>query len=1045
MLDSILRFALRQRLLVLIATAILIAVGLWAMKRLPVDAFPDVTNVQIQILTQAPGMAPTEVEKLVTFPIETTMAGLPRLDQVRSLSKIGLSVITVAFQDGVDIYFARQQVFERLQQAKESLPEGIEPQMGPITTGLGEIFQYILEGEGRDLTELRAIQDWIIRPLLRTVPGVADINSFGGKVKQYEVVIDPDKLRSLDLTIRDVFEAVESNNVTAGAGYIEHRDEQYMVRGLGLAKSISDLSAIVIASRGGTPIHVHDVADVRIGSEPRQGATTYDGKGEAVAGIVMMLKGASGKEVVSAVKGKVEAIEKSLPEGVKLVPYYDRTALVEKVIETVRTNLLEGGLLVILVLFYFLGNFRGALIVAVVIPLSMLFSFLGMKWVGLSANLMTLGAIDFGMIVDGSVVMVENTVRRLSERKKNEGSLIETVYLSAREVSRPIVFGVTIIIIVYLPIVTLTGMEGKMFAPMAFTVGFALLGSLILTMTLVPTLCSFFFRGKVKESDPFLLRMIRKAYLPFLRRSLSHPKITLAVTSLALVSSLALAPYLGSEFLPSLDEGSIAIQSFRIPSVSLTYSVDTAAEVEKAVLSFPEAEQVVSRAGRAEIANDPMGVEISDIFVSLKPRSEWQTARSKEELVSKIRERLEKIPGMTFSFSQPIALRVDELVSGVKSQVAVKIFGEDMEVLKKKGEEIAEILEQVRGAEDVMVEKVTGLGYLDVEIDREAIARYGIHIADIQEILEVAIGGKKASELFEGEKRFSVAVRFPVNKFNSPEEIGEIPVPAPAGARIPLKHLARIYTEVGPAQISRESGSRRIVVESNVSGRDLGSFVSEAQKAIDAKIELPPGYFIAWGGQFENQQRAMARLSVIVPICLILIFILLFSTFGLVRQAFLIILNVPFALIGGIVALLLRGLPLSVSGAIGFIALFGVAVLNGIVMVSYFNKLRQEGMELGDAIMEGASVRLRPVLMTALVASLGFVPMALSHGTGAEVQRPLATVVIGGLISSTFLTLVVLPTIYRWMEARIERRNMNNGDKESETEASNQGEKQDTL
>lgn len=1035
MLDSILQFALRQRLLVLIATAILIGTGLWAMKRLPVDAFPDVTNVQIQILSQAPGMAPTEVEKLVTFPIETTMAGLPRLDQVRSLSKIGLSVITVAFQDGVDIYFARQQVFERLQQAKESLPKGIEPQMGPITTGLGEIFQYILEGEGRDIREIRAIQDWIIRPLLRTVPGVADINSFGGKVKQYEVVIDPDKLKSFDLTVRHVYEAVESNNVTAGAGYIEHREEQYMVRGLGLAKSIEDLKEIVVTSRGGTPIHVHDVAEVSLGSEPRQGATTYDGKGEAVAGIVMMLKGASGKEVVTGVKKKVEAIQKSLPEGVKLVPYYDRTALVEKVIETVRTNLLEGGLLVVVILFYFLGNIRGGLIVALVIPLSMLFSFLGMHWAGLSANLMTLGAIDFGMIVDGSVVMVENTVRHLSERKKGAGPLIQSIYLSAKEVARPIVFGVAIIIIVYLPIVTLTGMEGKMFAPMAFTVGFALLGSLILTMTLVPALCSFLLKGKVKESDPLLLRLIRKAYLPFLRRSLSHPGITLAATTVALAGSLVLVPFLGSEFLPSLDEGSIAIQSFRLPSVSLTYSVDTAAEVEKGVRSFPEVTQVISRAGRAEIANDPMGVEISDIFVSLKPRSEWQTTKDKEKLVSMMRERLEKIPGMSFSFSQPIALRVDELVSGVKSQVAVKIFGEDMEVLKTKGEEIARILESIRGAEDVMVEKVTGLGYLEVDINRDAIARYGIHVADIQDTLEVAVGGKKVSELFEGEKRFAVAVRYPVSGFNSPEKIGEIWVPAPNGARIPLKHLARIYTEVGPAQISRESGSRRIVVESNVSGRDIGSFVSDAQKAIEAKVKLPPGYFITWGGQFENQQRAMARLSVIVPICLILIFILLFSTFGLVRQAFLIILNVPFALIGGIVALFLRGLPLSVSGAIGFIALFGVAVLNGIVMVSYFNKLRQEGFALTEAITEGAAVRLRPVLMTALVASLGFVPMALSHGTGAEVQRPLATVVIGGLISSTFLTLVVLPTLYRWWEARVEKRqnNTNNARIESNT------------
>lgn len=1034
MLDRILQFSLQQRLLILVATAILIGTGIWAMKRLPVDAFPDVTNVQVQILTQAPSLAPTEVEKLITFPIETTLSGLPRLDSIRSLSKIGLSVITVSFEDRVDIYFARQLVFERLQQAKERLPKGIEPQMGPITTGLGEIYQYIVEGTERDIIELRTIQDWVIRPILRTVPGVTEINSFGGKVKQYEVIVDPDKLQSLNLAVRDVYEAVERNNLTSGAGYIEHRDEQYMVRGLGLATNISDLNDIVVTSRGGTPIHIHDVAEVKIGSEPRQGATTYDGKGEVVAGIVMMLKGASGKEVVANVKEKVATIQKSLPEGVTITPYYDRTDLVEKTIATVRNNLLEGGFLVIVVLFYFLGNIRGALIVALIIPLSMLFSFLGMKWVGFSANLMTLGAIDFGMIVDGSVVMVENTVRHLSEQKDAKRPIVQSIYLSAREVARPIAFGVTIIIIVYLPILTLTDMEGKMFSPMAFTVGFALLGSLILTMTLVPALCSFLLKGNIKEKDPLLLRLTRRAYLPILKRSLPRPKTTLGITFLVLAASLCLVPFLGSEFLPSLDEGSIAIQSFRLPSVSLTYTVETSAEVEKAILAFPEVTRVVSRAGRAEIANDPMGVEISDIFVSLKPRSEWQTATNKEKLVSMMRERLERIPGMTFSFSQPIALRVDELVSGVKSQLAVKVFGEDMDVLKAKGEEISKVLQAVRGAEDVMVEKVTGLGYLQADIDREAIARYGINIADILDVLEVAVGGKHVSELFEGERRFSVAVRFPSDRFNSIEEIGELMISAPNGARIPLKHLSRIYTEEGPAQISREQGSRRIVVESNISGRDIGSFVAEAQKAIESKVQLPPGYYITWGGQFENQQRALARLAVIVPVCLLLIFVLLFSTFGLVRQAFLIMLNVPFALIGGIVALFLRGLPLSVSGAIGFIALFGVAVLNGIVMVSYFNKLRQEGMGLGEAILQGAAVRLRPVLMTALVASLGFVPMALSQGTGAEIQRPLATVVIGGLITSTLLTMIVLPTLYRWWESRTEMRHGGNSGQRSQPE-----------
>jgi len=1019
MLDNILKFALQQRLLILVATVILIGSGLWAMKELPVDAFPDVTNVQVQILTQAGGMAPTEVEKLITFPIETTMGGLPRLHEVRSLSKIGLSVVTIDFEDGVDIYFARQQVFERLQQARDRLPRGIEPQMGPVTTGLGEIYQYILTSDTHDARELRSIQDWLVRPILRTVPGVTDVNSFGGQVKQYQVLLDPGKLKSLGLTAREVMEAVDSNNATVGAGYIEHREEQYMVRGIGLARGIDDLKDIVVKSPGGTPIHVHDLGEVVIGNEPRQGVTTYDGKGEAVAGIVMMLKGASSREVVEGVTAKIETIRKALPEGVKLTPYYDRTDLIWKTIRTVTTNLLEGGMLVIAVLFYFLGNVRGALIVALTIPLSMLFSFLGMHWLGLSANLMTLGAIDFGIIVDGSVVMVENTVRHLSERKPGE-SARHTIYTSALEVARPILFGVLIIIIVYLPIVTLTDMEGKMFAPMAFTVGFALLGSLILTMTLVPTLCSFLLKGKVEEKNPRLLVKIRDSYLPLLRQSLANPKKTLALTGAALAASLLLIPFLGSEFLPTLDEGSLTVQSFRLPSVSVTDTVRSSAAVEKVLLSFPEVEKVVARAGRAEIASDPMGIDISDIFVNLKPRGEWTTAKTKEELVDKMRERLENVPGMTFSFSQPIALRVDELISGVKSQVAVKLFGEDMEILKAKANEIAELVRKIDGSADVQVEKVTGLAYLQVEIDRSAIARYGINVADINEVLELASGGKAVSELFEGQKRFAVAVRFPTALSDTPEKFGELLISAPNGARIPLKQLALIKTEEGPAQVSRENGSRRIVVECNVTGRDIGSFVAAAQKSLDAGVKLPAGYYLEWGGQFENQQRAMARLAVILPICLALIFILLFSTFNSVRQAFLIILNVPFALIGGIVALFLRGLPLSVSGAIGFIALFGVAVLNGIVMVSYFNKLREEGQSLDEAIINGATIRLRPVLMTALVASLGFIPMALSHGTGAEVQRPLATVVIGGLLTSTLLTLIVLPTLYRWLERRAE-------------------------
>ncbi|MBI5694113.1 MAG: efflux RND transporter permease subunit, partial [Nitrospirae bacterium] len=865
MIEKIIAFSLRQRLLIIIAAVIFAAGGLWAAKRLPVDAFPDVTNEQVMILTQAGGMAPTEVEQLVTFPIETTMSGLPGLHEVRSVSKIGLSVITVVFEDGTDIYFARQQVFERLQQARGRLPKGVEPEMGPVTTGLGEIYQYLIVGEGHDIRELRAAQDWIVRPMLRTVPGVTDVNSFGGQVKQYQVVADPAKLASLGLAPHDLMSAIEENNQTTGAGYIEHRAEQFMVRGLGLASDMEDLGGIVVASRGGTPILLRDVAEVTVGSEPRQGATTYDGKGETVAGIVLMLKGAESHEVVKLVKEKMETVKEALPDGMSVVPYYDRTELVMKVIKTITTNLLEGGLLVVVVLFYFLGNIRGALIVALVIPLSMLFSFMGMHWLGLTANIMTLGAIDFGMIVDGSVVMVENTVRRLSDKDGGEGhGTRHTVLLAAGEVARPILFGVAIIVIVYLPILSLTDMEGKMFTPMAYTVGLALIGSLVVTMTLVPTLCSLLLKGKVEEKDPWLLRVIREGYLPTLKGLMEHPKRMLVGTVAALALSLCLVPFIGSEFMPSLDEGGITIQSFRLPSVSLTQSISAGTEIEKAIKAFPEVERVVSRAGRAEIANDPMGVDITDIFVSLRPKDEWTSASSKDELVDKMRESLEKIPGMNYSFTQPIAMRVDELVSGVKSQVAVKLFGEDMDVLKEKGDEIAAALRDVEGSADVMAEKVSGLAYLQVDIDRAAIARYGINVSDVQDVLEIAVGGKAVSEMFEGQKRFGIALRLPREADADPADIAGLLVPAPGGARVPLGQLARVYTEEGPAQVSRESGSRRIVVECNVTGRDIGSFVSDAKDAIAGRVDLPAGYYLVWGGQFENQQRAMARLAVIV-------------------------------------------------------------------------------------------------------------------------------------------------------------------------------------
>ncbi|HJZ04370.1 MAG: hypothetical protein A2V51_05700 [Candidatus Dadabacteria bacterium RBG_19FT_COMBO_40_33] len=1036
MIDKIITFALQQRFLVLTFTLLLIGLGVYSAKKLPIDAFPDVTNIQVQIITEAEGMAPTEVEKLVSFPIEVTMTGIPKVTEVRSLSKIGLSVITVVFEDDMDTYFARQLVFERLQQARENLPPGVDAEMGPISTGLGEIYQYVVEGDGYSPMELRTVQDWIIRLILRTVPGVTDVNSFGGFVKQYHVLIDPGKLISYNLTLREVFEAVEKNNANAGGNFIEHNSEQYIVRGLGLVKSSEDLQNIIIASHDGTPIYVKNVADVTIGPEIRQGAVTKDGKGEVVAGITLMLKGASGREVVTNVKEKVQEIQKALPPGVTIKPFYDRTELVKRAIETVTKALKEGAIFIFLVLLLFLGNIRSALIVGAVLPLSVLFTFIMMGRFNLSANLMSLGglAIGIGMLVDGAVVMVENVYRHLEENPEAKGNIIHTVLEAAKEVGRPIVFGISIIIVVFLPLFTLQGIEGKMFSPMAFTVSFALLGSLIFSLTVIPVLCTFLLgegRSRFTNISLFnklgglfeslsnkIITSLKNLYIPILKKALGCRKLVVGGAVTALILSLSLFPFIGTEFLPQLNEGSIAIQAFRLPSISLTESLEVSRQIERALIKFPEVQTVVSKTGRAEIASDPMGVEISDILVNLKPQSDWKTAETNEELVEKMREELSLIPGVAYSFSQPIALRVDELISGVKAQIAIKLFGEDMDVLKNKAEEIREIVSKIKGVEDLNVERVSGLQYLQIEIDRSQIARYGINVSDIQEIVETAIGGKVATEVFEGQKRFGVFVRFPGYVRKDVNTVKNILVSAPDGARIPLEQLARVYLEEGPAQISRENGQRRIVIECNVAGRDIGGFVAEAQKKIAAQVELPPGYFITWGGQFENQQRAMARLYIVVPLVILLIFILLFSTFNSLKNALLIIMNIPFAVIGGILALFISGLYLSVSASVGFIALFGVAVLNGVVMVSYFNQLRREGTGLEEAILKGAELRLRPVLMTALVASLGLIPMFLATGPGSEIQKPLATVVIGGLISSTILTLIVLPTLYGWFEKK---------------------------
>ena len=1025
MINPILNFSVRQRLLVLLATLVLTGFGWLSLRQIPIDAFPDVTNVQVQVLATAGGMSPPEVEKLITRPIEIELAGLPNLAEVRSVSKIGLGLITVVFEDGVNNYFARQLVFERLQGVRNKLPAGAEVQLGPISTGLGEIYQYTLVSKDKkyDATELRTIQQYIVRPILRTVPGVTDVNSFGGLVKQYQVLIKPDRLTSYGITLQQVFEALEKNNANASGNFIEHGSEQYVVRGLGLVKDTKDIENIIVATQSHAPVFVRDLADVVIGAELRQGALTVNGEGEAVAGIVLMLKGASGRDVVNGVKEKLPAIQKALPPGVELVPYYDRTDLVKKAIHTVTTALQEGAVFVFIILIVLLADIRSAIIVTLVLPLAALFAFIMMRWYGLSANLMSLGglAIGIGMMVDGAVVMVENIHRHLTEKpeehKKHEhAGKTEIVLYAAKEVGRPIVFGIFIIIVVFLPLFTLQGFEGKMFSPLAFTISFALLGSLILSLTLVPMLCSVFLKQAPQAHDPWHIRWLKHSYLVLLKPCVRHPWIVVITAVLALTGALALVPRIGTEFLPTLDEGAVSIKLARLPSISLPQSIELAGRVERIVKQFPEVIDVVSRTGRADIASDPEGVDASDITVTLKPREQWTSAETKEELVEKMREAVAQVPGVAASFTQPIALRVDELVSGVKSAIGIKIFGDDLDVLKTKAEALARVLSRVRGAADINVEKVSGLAYLQIEIDRDKIARYGINVADVQEVVETAIGGKEATKVYEGQKVFGLAVRFPESARSDVSPIRQILIASPQGALIPLGQLAHVYVTEGPAQISREMAQRRIVVECNVTDRDIGSFVEEAQQKIDAAVKLPTGYFLTWGGQFENQQRAMKRFSIVVPITIAAIFLLLFGSFNSVKQALLIILNIPFALIGGILALIIGHFNMSVSASVGFIALFGVAVLNGVVMVSYFNELRREGINVELAVIKGAVLRLRPVLITASVAALGLVPMLFATGPGSEIQKPLAAVVIGGLISSTLLTLFILPTLYRVFE-----------------------------
>jgi cobalt-zinc-cadmium resistance protein CzcA len=1030
MLEGLFAFSLRYRFLIIVSTGLIIAAGVFALRELPIDAVPDITTVQVQVLTRTAPMGPVEVERYVSFPVEAAMSGIQDVEEIRSISRFGISAVTVVFKEHVNIYWARQQVAERLVQARENIPEGFgTPELGPISTGLGEVYQFVVRGKGFSPMELRTILDWQIGYRLRSVPGVVEVSPAGGFAKQYQVILNPEKLLSYRIPIGRVFEALEKNNTVAGGGYIEHAGEAYIISGEGLVQTPEEIARIIVDSRNGTPITVEQLGEVKEGHLTRVGAATMNGEGEAVIAMTLMLSGENGRVVAERVKAAIEKLRPSLPAGIVIEPFYDRSDLVGKVIRTVTTNLVEGALLVIAVLFFLLGDLRGGLIVAAAIPLSMLIALTGMLYSGISGNLMSLGAIDFGLIVDGSVVMIENIVRHLNSRKARREDRHHVILEAGREVLRPIFFAVSIIIIVYLPILTLQGVEGKMFRPMALTVIFALIGSLVLAFTLMPVLASFFLRAKDHDEETWLIRRIKRYYQPLLRRSIGRPIFTTAIAAAVFLLSLIFIPFMGSEFIPRLDEGDITIQAWRLPSIGLNESVRTTLLVEKTLMKFPEVTQVVSRTGTPEVATDVMGMELSDIFVSLKPKEEWQTADGKEELVDKMSDRLTKeVPGVGFGFTQPIEMRFNEMIAGVRADVALKIFGDDLDRLKDLGDQATRILAQVPGAAEFRAEQISGLPLLSVKVDRERAARYGVNAEDVLAAVEAGGAGRVVGTVFEGQRRFSLGVRLSQNGSLDPQQFGAIPVATQDGVLIPLGQVANVSVKEGPAQVSREDIQRRIVVQGNVRGRDLGSFIVDAQRQIADKLQLPSGYHSTWGGQFENLDRASRRLLLVVPLALFLIFVLLYTTFNAIAPALLIYLNIPLAATGGIVALFLRGLPFSISAGVGFIALFGVAVLNGVVLMSYILQMREEGMTAREAALHGAEIRLRPVLMTALVASLGFMPMALSTSVGAEVQRPLATVVIGGLITSTLLTLVVLPSLYAWVEGRREARERHSED-----------------
>ena len=1019
MLRRIIDYHLDHHWVVVFGLVVLVIAGLNALYQIPIDAFPDLTNNQVTVITEAPGMAPVEVEQLVTFPIESAMMGLPSTEEVRSISKLGLSMVTIVFDDSVDNYFARQLVNERLNEARGRIPAGLEPALGPVATAFGEVYQYTLEGEGYSARELKTLHDWEIKYQLRAVPGVADINTWGGYTRQYEIEVDPYRLRVHGLTLRDVFERVRENNDNFGGGFVEHAFEQYTVRGLGRVRSERDLEAIVLAAHEGTAVYLRDVAEVKIGQMPRQGAVTRGGKGETVSGMVIMLKGQNSKTVIERVKQALEGIRRSLPEGVRIVPFYDQSMVIDGTIRTVRDNLLQGGALVVAILILFLRNIPAALIVAAVIPLSMLVAFLGMRWFGITANLMSLGAIDFGMIVDGAVIMIENYVRRLRGRPNQAVPLTKDESLSltrsaAHEVSRPILMGVGIIVAVYVPILSLQGLEGRMYRPMAVTVCAALLASLVLTLAVVPSASRLFLGRSTKKSrEPYMDRL-RGIYRRFLNHALDH-RMLVATTGLLLVSSaLVSLRFIGTEFMPRLDEGSVLVQTLRLPSISLSESVDIGLKVEKTLLEFPEVTDVVGKLGRPDLATEAMGVYESDVYVNLRPREQWTTADTKEGLIEAMEAELSKIPGAVYNFTQPMAMRLDETISGVRADIAVKIFGPDEQILDRTADEVLRVLGQVTGAADAQKQVFSGAAEWQVVLDRGELARYGLNVSNVRDVVQAAVGGKAVTELIDGRRRFQITVRLPEPYRRNRDALGSVLLAAPAGEQVPLARVAEIRRASGPEVVHREDSQRRIVVQCNVRGRDMGSFVDEAQRRIQAAVDLPTGYYITWGGQFENQQRAMRRLMLVLPAVLLVIFSLLFLTFQSAKQSFLVLLIVPFATVGGVAALWLRGMNLNVSASIGFIAVFGVAVLDGLMMVSTSNSLLEQGHPIRKAVVEGAVMRLRPVLMTSVLASLGFLPMAIATSIGAEVQRPLATVVIGGLVSSTTLTLLLLPALYGW-------------------------------